>query len=131
MFYHIKELSTESYLRIFNQDNVFLLKAYSTFMDFLGSIVMLSFWEHLGGLVVRILDFDSRGPDPPLVRIPWATAVEVLSPNRWTSREFPPFGLLMLVPPYWRIFFESTTTVDSSGEDLWTCTESGHTVHVG
>ena len=43
MFYHIKELSTESYLRIFNQDNMFLLKAYSTFMDFLGSIVMLSF----------------------------------------------------------------------------------------
>ena len=64
MFYHIKELSTESYLRIFNQDNMFLLKAYSTFMDFLGSIVMLSFWELLGGLVVRILDFDSRGPDP-------------------------------------------------------------------
>ena len=62
---------------------------------------------------------------------PWTTAVEVLSPNHWTSREFPPFGLLMCVPAYWRIFFESTATVDSSGEDLWTCTASGHVVHVG
>ena len=41
----------------------FLLNAYSTFMDFLGSIITLSFWELLGGLVVGILGFNSHGTD--------------------------------------------------------------------